>query len=224
MKNLGIRTKIYFLYGAILILCITAGLSTFYMAEKIISRYQRFDEVNLPKINSLLKAQSRFRSMHLNLLNLTLTKATKEFHDNSLKQFEEDRVQFDNSISDYVALPFHPGEAELYKKLERIISTIHIKSDIVIGSYKKLKIDNDRDGRKKIVKLESVEIEELIPTFLEAEIALAKYHKDTANIILLEARNAMIAEMKMLFFIVLAGLIIIAALRYALNSSLKQGI
>ena len=222
MKNLGLRGKLFILSGTLLFMCAITGIVGYLITDKVVSSYQKIDEFNLPNIKAILAAQSSNRSMRIQLLRLSFPGAPKEIKENALKKYHEDWKTFDNNIAAYLAVPFGPGEKELYDVLDPKIKSLHALTDKAVAVFQEMKDENDTESRKKLNQLVLKDVENEIGPFKDAQNAIIKYHNDYAVENSNAAHTAKSNGTKMLIGLVFASLVIGFVFAMLLSNSLVK--
>ncbi|MBC7466206.1 MAG: methyl-accepting chemotaxis protein [Bdellovibrio sp.] len=114
MKTYSLQTKLFFLSSVLIIFSMTIGGISFWSENKISSSYSKIDEVSFPNTRSLLEAFSSYRFARVQLLQLAIPNSTPAQDQDSLKQIKANWDDLDKSVKVYLAVPFQPGEDELY--------------------------------------------------------------------------------------------------------------
>jgi methyl-accepting chemotaxis protein len=222
MKNLGLRTKLFILSGILLFMCALTGFTGYYITKNVITSYQKIDELNLPKIEAILSAQSSNRTMRLQLWRLLAQDLPKEGRDDALKRYKQEWEKYDKFIKNYLDTAFAPGEKELYEVLSPKIKEMHELTDKAVETFKNLKNDNDVEGKKKLDQLIMVDLEKLIVPFRNAQDDIIKFNQDATVVNSKEAHAARDVGSKMLMAMVFSSLIFGFLCAYMLSSSLVR--
>ncbi len=221
MKNLGLQAKLFILSGVLLFMCALTGVVGYFITQSVVSSYQKIAEFDLPNIQAILSAQAVNRSARLQVFRLATPGLSKENKEIAIKNFNEDWKVYDQRIKEYLDVPFGPGEEALYKALEPQIKTMRELMNNAVDAYKKMKDENDVEGRKHLVEAIQA-LEKATPSFKKAQDEIVKYHDAAAKINATEATAAKNSGTKMLIGIIVGSIAIGLFIAFALSKSLVK--
>lgn len=173
MKSLALKTKFFILIGAFFSFFILLGLVGYFSELRIANSYSRIEKESLPNTNHILESLSHLVEARVYFLEMILPGQTSD----EIKQFEstidDHWKEFDEHIKAYEAVPFIPGEEELFNKVKE--SSIKIRTTINNGREYFKKNGEAKNFREEITKIDD-EIVSVGNDFRKSLQTLLEFH------------------------------------------------
>lgn len=128
MKNKSLRFKLYALSGFLIVLSVVVGCIGIYAENKVVYEYRFVAEANLPNIKNVGLMISRYRLLRSLTTELSIDGLSKEEGEKTIKAIDTQWENFFQAEKEYVAVPFAPGETELYEQFK--VAYLDIKKSL----------------------------------------------------------------------------------------------
>ena len=119
LNHLSLKTKLFFLCGALLFFTIVVGGVSFWGITKMDNGLNKIAKVSLVNIKSADNMYLYYSKVRISLRTLGLPGLTKEEADESVKSVKSFIDMYEKENIVYKNMPFSPGEKELYDVVEK---------------------------------------------------------------------------------------------------------
>ena len=186
-ERVSFRTKIYGLVLVLLTVTAIVGGVSYRTSKGLVESYSKIGDFSLPNTRNLLFALSNIRRARIYLLAMAVPGTSLDENKKNAENSEKSMNDFDQSIKNYLAVDFGPGEEDLYNK--------GVKSQIeanraAMKKAMELWLKNPDDTSAEVKEMRTVLVNDLpkIASQLTSGIdALVAYHDNTASEFMAEA-------------------------------------
>ncbi len=175
--NLGLKSKLLFLCGALLFFTVVVGGVSYWGITKMDDGLNKIAKVSLVNIKSADNMYLYYSKIRISLRTLGLPGITKAEEESSVAMVKELIGKYEKENEQYKKMPFSPGEKELYDKVEADWSEFKNIGAKVLTLQK----TGSEEDKKKILEIFLKDCPIAAEAYNKSINALVTFHEANAN-------------------------------------------
>lgn len=218
--NLSFKSK---LIGLCVFLCSVSVVISILSYRGLHSVEDSYDEITdgvMPNLNLLNDMYLDYRSIRINLRSLGISGLSKEEAQGYVEHVIAAIESYEKNNKTYEEFPFHPGEKEIYDKLE--LAWHHFK-EIGVNALKYYK-ENTPESMEKLNKIFRHDCPEAAKKFTEAIVELKTFHTENGKRFRAEAQDRSSFTNQLVILTSIMGILIGLIVGFIFSSKVSSSI
>ena len=217
-RNFGLMAKLMGMSTVLVAISVLIGVAGYVFLDRVAAPYSAIATTNLPTIQALGEMVGQVRLARIRIRALTLPGVTEEAATAGLKDLDEALENVERLKKEYLAVPFQPGEEQLWKPIETALGEQHVLFKEAVELFHSKKPED----RQKLIELIAVKEYAVAKPQRLAFANLQKFHRDLADASVNKAEAAVREGRIFLLALVGAGALIAFLIGFLFSRSLAK--
>ncbi len=216
-KSLSFRMKMLLICGFLSTISIVVGGYSYYSLTAVSKEYNKLADLAVPNIISINTMFAEFRQMRILLRTLGLQYTDKKLAEDQIAKIQEGIIIYKKLDQDYLAIPFLPGEEEVYSKMTKIWDEFQPLALEIIELYQSGKPEDYAKMQKLLVTKER----DIARPYADAVKDVIKFHNDNAAEWTKSAQEKSKAALNMMMLVIGVGVFTGLGIAYLMASRIS---